>query len=125
MKIVGITEAAKLTGKSRTTLWRDVASGRLSATSVAGVKRFDVAELSRVYGEIRSTCNVSGTVAMERDATTDETTRMAVLEAENRQLREVITAQSRHLDDLRAAIRLLENKVQKADTRPWLLRMFW
>ena len=62
---------------------------------------------------------------MERDATTDETTRMAVLEAENRQLREVITAQSRHLDDLRAAIRLLENKVQKADTRPWLLRMFW
>jgi len=48
--VVGLTEAAKLAGKPRSTLVRHVKAGRLSTVQdSSGKLRFDTAELSRCY----------------------------------------------------------------------------
>lgn len=47
---VNISEAAKLAGVSRSTLYRAIESGRLSKAD----KGLDVAELERVYGRLRT-----------------------------------------------------------------------
>jgi hypothetical protein len=53
--LVGINEAARLTGKNKATISRDTKSGKLSATvSDSGSKRYQVAELERVYGTLRN-----------------------------------------------------------------------
>lgn len=132
MKLVTITEATKLTGRSRSTLYRDISSGRLSATaSDTGGKVFDVSELIRVYGKLLDTMTRRETVPMEHGATGDETHTIATLKAQIDGLRELVSSKDQHIsslersnEDLRASIRLLENKAQRSDTRPWLLRMF-
>ena len=55
MTEISITEAMKLTGKSRPTLYRHIKSGKLSKTSNGGI---DTSELRRVYGEFE-TLNVT------------------------------------------------------------------
>jgi hypothetical protein len=51
MALVGLSEAAKLTGRNQTTIHRAVKTGRLSYTvDEAGARRFDTAELDRVFG---------------------------------------------------------------------------
>lgn len=126
MALVSISEAAKLVGKARTTLYRAVASGRLSATTNAtGETVIDIAELSRVYGEFRNARNSSATDASLRDATPDATSRISALEAEVTQLRERLADKDNHIADLRASIRLLESRtVPKTESRAWFLRIF-
>jgi hypothetical protein len=52
---VGLTESAELTGKSPSTLTRSVNAGRLSVTAGAdGARLFNIAELERVYGRLRT-----------------------------------------------------------------------
>ena len=52
MAIVSISEAARLTGKSRKTIQRYVAEGRISMSHPdAGTKGIDISELARVFGE--------------------------------------------------------------------------
>ena len=52
---VGLTEAARLTGKDASTITRACNSGRLSFTKdEAGNRIFDIAELERVYGPLRT-----------------------------------------------------------------------
>lgn len=47
-----VTHAQKLTGKSRRTLYRDMASGRVTyRTNSRGHREFETSELIRVYGE--------------------------------------------------------------------------
>ena len=53
MAHVSISEAARLAGKHRTTIQRHIKSGKLSATQdLDGNPAVDVAELSRVYGNL-------------------------------------------------------------------------
>jgi hypothetical protein len=50
---VGLTEAARLTGKDASTITRACQSGRLSFTKdETGARVFDIAELERVYGKL-------------------------------------------------------------------------
>ena len=52
---VGLTEAAALIGKAPSTITRAVKAGRLSATQDAqGRTVYDVAELERVYGPLKT-----------------------------------------------------------------------
>ena len=51
--LVLVTEAAKLTGKTRQTINRHVRTGKLSAKHENGKKVIDTSELIRVYGEIK------------------------------------------------------------------------
>ena len=54
MALVTITEASKLTGKSRKTIYSHLKKGKLSSSLQAdGTKQIDTSELIRVYGEIK------------------------------------------------------------------------
>ena len=56
MHKVSLQQAVKMTEKSESTLRRDVKKGKVSAERDArGHLQFDVAELQRVYGELKST----------------------------------------------------------------------
>jgi hypothetical protein len=53
--IIRTQEAATLTGKSRTTIWRAIKAGRLSASRTdSGDFEIDAAELERVFGVSRT-----------------------------------------------------------------------
>lgn len=47
---VGLAEAARLTGKSQSTIHRAMKKGLVSFTAEGAVRRIDVAELTRVFG---------------------------------------------------------------------------
>lgn len=54
MALVTITEASKLTGKARKTLYAHFKQGKLSyRMQVDGTKQVDTSELIRVYGELK------------------------------------------------------------------------
>ena len=56
MHKVSLQQAVKMTGKSESTLRRDVKKGKVSAErDERGHLQFDLAELQRVYGEMKST----------------------------------------------------------------------
>ena len=130
MALISVAEAARLIGRDRRTLYRDyIATGKLSATTDAkGRKAIDISELQRVFGELGDT---AATVAPRQtetvpatNATTEATTelraRIALLEAENAHLRDRLADKDRNLDDLRQAIRLLEDRrpVETRGERP-------
>lgn len=54
--LVGINEAARLTGKNKATISRDTKSGRLSSVmnEDGKMRRYQVSELERVYGTLRN-----------------------------------------------------------------------
>ena len=131
MALVNIKTAAELVSRDRKTLYGAIKTGKLSAVldNATGEKRIDTSELERVYGPLRQATqdkqDSHETVSTPQLKTTDETLmEVALLKAEIAQLRERMADKDRHIDDLRSSIRLIENKVQKADKRPWLLRMF-
>ena len=52
---VGLTEAARLTGKDASTITRACQAGRLSFNKdETGQRMFEMAELERVFGKLRS-----------------------------------------------------------------------
>ena len=56
MQNVSLQTAVKMTGKSESTIRRDVKKGKVSAGRDArGHLQFDVAELQRAYGELKTT----------------------------------------------------------------------
>jgi hypothetical protein len=51
MALIGLSEAAKLTGRNQTTIHRAMKTGRLSfSLGESGERRIDTAELDRVFG---------------------------------------------------------------------------
>jgi hypothetical protein len=51
--LVGINEAARLTGKSKSVIWNKTKSGVLSAVADGqGKKKYQLAELERVFGQL-------------------------------------------------------------------------
>lgn len=121
MTQISISEAAKLVGRNRKTLYRAIKEGRLSATQNAtGGRQVDIAELARVFGAFPVACHSGATGTMPQDATpnaTDATTylkaKIAALEAENTQLRERIEDKEKHIEDMRNTVRLLEHRPSK------------
>ena len=78
MEPVSITEAVRLTGKSRATLYRMINKGKLSATQArSGEKLLDIAELIRVFGELQGGDGGNGTHDMRlmKHSETHEETR--------------------------------------------------
>ena len=122
MAFVSISEAARLVGKSRRTIQRDIVSGKLSKCDNG--KSIDTSELLRVYGAFSDATN-----AADDDATVtqlvagnipqdvaDMRTSLAALEAENAALKD-------HLCSLKQAMLLLEHKM--ADEPPKPPRSWW
>lgn len=121
MPELNATQAAKLYGKSRMTIWRYVTSGKLSSrVGGDGQRLIDLSELIRVFGEPnRAVTPVTVTSATgDTGAVTLSDTAISELLAELRLLREEVK-------ELRQAfllieqqkLRLLEHKPEPARTR--------
>lgn len=120
MRHVSVSEAARLVGRDRKSLYRAIKLGRLSATNNAtGERQVDISELIRVYGELRDTGDSKETVSTPQTETSNETARIAALEAEVTNLRERLSDKERHLDDMRNAMRMLEHKPEKKRWWQW------
>lgn len=121
MALVSIAEAAKLVGKSRKTLYNATQSGRVSFTQdETGAKLVDTSELVRVYGKILHKGDSVSEVKITQRETPNETVenavKVALLEAENAQLKERLVDKEKNLEDLRSTLRLLEHKEA---SKPW------
>lgn len=80
--MMSLSEAAKATAQSKSTIWRSIKAGRLSATRTdTGEFQIDPAELHRVFPIGTAEQRVS-TAAAKRDATAADRAGTAVLEVE-------------------------------------------
>ena len=121
-----VTEAAKLVGKNRRTLYRHIKAGRLSCGfAVDGSQYIDTSELLRVYGEIRDSVTdavTQKTGKMSQGETTNVTTvLLAELVEQVKQLREENRHQAEQLTAIREQLKerpLLEDKSQENLTNP-------
>ena len=124
MAIVSVSEAARLVGKSRRTIQRDIAAGKLSKCDNG--KKLDTSELIRVYGSLLNAPNDADKNAhMTQDVApnippnvADMRIRLAALEAENAALKD-------HLGSLKQAMLLLEHKEQQTSTETTQQRKWW
>lgn len=115
MAIVSLSEAARLVGKSRKTIQRYVADGRLSMSQdVQDKKGIDTSELMRVFGNLSHPAAGTDGVTMSQhiapsvpDVAALES-RIKVLETEVQAKDELLAAKERHLASLEQALRLLQ-----------------
>ena len=120
--MIGMTEAAKLTGKQRQTIHKAIKEGRVSAVrSESGEWRIDPAELFRVYAPV-STMNDNQNNKVDSDLQRVD----SGLQRELELLRERIREKDSIIDDLREdrdrwrqqATALLTDQRLKAPQKP-------
>ncbi|MNJ26935.1 hypothetical protein D3C77_214270 [compost metagenome] len=98
-----VQEAQKLTGKSRRTLYRDMAAGRLSWVPEGdNSRRLETSELIRAYGELKPMAQPEAEKAAHSD-TANGTGDMSLILAELQALRTEVA-------ELRQVMRLIEHK---------------
>lgn len=115
MAKVSISEAARLTGKSRTTLHRLIKTGELSTCyGERNARMVDVSELLRVFGtlEQRPAEQVSGQVNEQTETGVSAQSEQVVaqLRQEVEHLKALVSAKDSHIDSLKQAMLLLEHK---------------
>lgn len=121
MTIVSISEAARLTGKARSTIQAYIKAGKLSKTTgTTGSKGIDVSELLRVFGELVTTdATCSEPVVISQQTTPDTTAAdLAAVKAENDSLKALLAAKQETIDSLNRALLLLEHKQEKTGEQP-------
>jgi len=121
MAQVSISEAARLTGKSRTTLHRLIKTGELSTCrGERNAKLLDTAELLRVFDSLnlKQPEQVSLQVNEQSVAAKVDGSEQVVqqLQQEVEHLKSLVSAQSSHIESLKHAMLLLEHK-QDVPTR--------
>ena len=126
MAKISISEAARLTGKSRTTLHRLIKTGELSTCHGARNSRLvDVSELIRVFGPLEySPVEHVTTQASEQSDTgisPQSEQVIAQLRQEVEHLKTLVSAKDSHIDSLKQAMLLIEHK--HIGDSPWW--KFW
>ncbi len=121
MALVSISEAARLTGKARSTLHKYIKQGKLSTTTDqnTGNKSIETSELIRVFGKISNlstTDSDSVTHVSKLQQETPSTTqslqiKLQLLEQENTHLKAEKELLSKNLNDIRQAMLLIESKL--------------
>ncbi|WP_272689663.1 DNA-binding protein [Providencia sp. PROV033] len=121
MALVSISEAARLTGKARSTLHKYIKQGKLSTTTDQNTenKSIETSELIRVFGKISNspTTNSDGVTNVSKlQQETPNTTqslqiKLQLLEQENAHLKAEKELLSKNLDDIRQAMLLIESKL--------------
>lgn len=135
MAIVSISEAARITGKARSTIQSYIKTGKLfkTADSHTGVVGVDTSELIRCFGQWITT--PIGHVANEQisqqttpdttSSTTDKLSKITVLEKEIELLKKMIEEKDEHNKSLKQAMLMLEHKEQKNEQSiSWIARIF-
>lgn len=139
MAKVSISEAARLAGISRPTIYKLMNSGQLNFTSVvkAGktVKSIDTSELIRVFGTIgnlSAATNFTGNLEQEITQVNsaglqDLQHKIELLQKENEGLKEAVASRNDHISSLRQAMLLLEHKqdTQQPSSPPTRWWQFW
>jgi hypothetical protein len=111
MAIVNLSQAAKLAGVGRSTLWRKAKAGVLSTTQFPdGSPGVDTAELFRVFP-----CGTGETVQVIHEETTDTT----LLKQEITHLKLIIASKDQVIEVQAQALRLLEHKQEAPPVRWW------
>ncbi|EPS4519912.1 helix-turn-helix domain-containing protein [Escherichia coli] len=115
MPKISISEAARLTGKSRTTLHRLIKTGELSTCHGARNARLvDVSELIRVFGplEHRPSEQVTAQVSEHSDTGISPQSEQVIsqLRQEVEHLKTLVSAKDSHIDSLKQAMLLIEHK---------------
>ena len=127
-QLVTVTEAARLVGRSRQSLYRDyIKTGKLSPSQdlVTNRKLVSISELIRVFGDLNlpeltdKTVNVTAPMRQELTATLQA--KVALLEADNASLRDRLRDKDEHISDLRSTVRLLEYKAPNEQPK----RLWW
>ena len=130
MATVSISEAARLTGKSRTTLHRIRKAGELSTCrGERNAKMLETSELLRVFGAFApvSVEQEGEQVSGQRDTVTSDHNEQVIhtLKQEIEHLNTLLSSKDSHIDSLKQAMLLLENREDQRQntTRPWW--RFW
>lgn len=126
MTKVSISEAARLTGKSRTTLHRLIKTGRLSTCHGArNTRMVDVSELLRVFGALEHSPTEQNSAQVTEHSDTGVSAQseqvIAQLRQEVEHLKTLVSAKDSHIDSLRQAMLLIEHK--HTGNSPWW--KFW
>ncbi|CAI3957483.1 hypothetical protein [Commensalibacter papalotli (ex Botero et al. 2024)] len=126
MPNVSISEAAELTGKTRRTIQRHVASGKLSRSVASGGRvGVDTSELIRVYGQLRShdSDTTMSQPVIPNVAYKNDNERLLKLEHELSLVKVELEAEKRRvqdkqetIDSLKTALKLLEYRQDKSGT---------
>jgi hypothetical protein len=132
MAQIGLSEAAKLTGKNRTTIFRAMKSGRLTFTvNGAGERQVDVAELERVFPATSAAQPESNNphIAVLRVQLEAERDKNALLERTNDDLRQRLDASETERRNVHAQLTALLTDRRDPPVRepssavPWPRRM--
>ena len=109
-----VANAARLVGRDRRTLYKDIQRGRLTATtSATGERQVETAELIRVYGELVVSEETASTVAGAQEPTatvTHQEAELAQLRAQVSALEARLADKQQHIEHLAQAMRLLEHR---------------
>lgn len=124
MAWVSVKQAMGLTGKGRSSLYRDMAKGRLSYRSEGdGGRSLETSELIRVYGPLRM--NETPTWDGERQLSETGLTVMKDLVAEIKSLREEVAGLKQELQEVRRLeYRPKASETPEPDPQPWWRRWF-
>lgn len=133
MAKVSVSEAARLTGKSRTTLHRLIKTGDLSTChGERNARLVDTSELLRVFGAfpLPQTEQLSEQPDEQRVTASESENEQVIsaLKQEVEHLRTLVSAKDSHIDSLKQAMQLLEYRKEPAVTplpprSPWW--RFW
>lgn len=149
MPLVSISEAARLAGKSRSTLYKTyIETGKLSVVqdSATGKPVVDTSELIRVFGQLRTTVNtVASTDTIIQDRTPEKDSEIKLLreliKAKDEQIEAAKERESwmrRQLEEMTQTVKLIghqkqepvqeevhnQQPVKETKTRWWNMKVF-
>ena len=126
MAKINISQAAKMTGKTRTTIYKKIKSGELSAELGSdGNRLIDTAELLRVFGELVTPDTVSMDVHDTPQVIPLLERQINLLEAENRRLHEQIEADRREKERLLGLLEKQTLLLTQGQQEPAPKASFW
>jgi len=114
---VSISEAARLAGKSRTTLHRLINTGELSvSTGERNAKMVDISELVRIFPDLKLRAAEQSIDQVNAQRVTGDVTgrehENERLKQEIEHLKTLLSSQQSHIDSLKQAMLLIEHKQQ-------------